>query len=358
MAEQKTQNLFYRDKPVFGLDIGRSSVKIIQLDNSKEACRVVGYGNTSFDPAAINNGVIVDPEAIVSSTYQLITKGMVGEITTRQVVMSLPNEHCFSRMLTIPKLNSSDIRSAVMNEIESSIPIPVDQLYFDYEASRSLADGSSEILIVAAPKIIVDSYIVVAEALGLEVALIETNITAVTRIVGHAEPTDVVSLIVDFGSTAADLSIFDGKDTRITGTADCGSDMVTDLISKKLGVTIRQAHTIKTKYGLEFSKRQKEIFAAIEEQLSKLISEIKKMQRYYGEHGGDKPIEQIIVLGGGANLPGLSTYITDHIRIPARLCNPWKNIEFGRLQPPGQVETTLYTTCSGLSLVTPEMLKR
>lgn len=357
MANQKKQSLLYKDRPVFGLDIGRASIKIIQFNHDGEKSSIVGYGNATFNPEAIKNGVIVDPEEIVRSTYQLITKGLVGTITTRQVALSLPNERCFSRIINLPKLESKDLASAVMSEVESSIPIPVDQLYYAYQVTRTSTDGSREVQVVAAPKIIVDSYLVVADALNLEVALIETNITAVTRIVAHAEPTDVVSLIIDFGSTAADLSIFDGKTARVTGTADCGSETITDLISKKLGVSLRQAHTIKTRYGLELSKKQKEIFSAIESQLAKLVSEVKKVERYYAEHSPEKEIGQIIILGGGANLPGLSTYITDHIRIPTRLCNPWKNIDFGHLQPPGQIETTLYTTCSGLALVSAEDLK-
>lgn len=359
MADQKKQSLFYKDKPVFGLDIGRSSIKAIQIDRTTgKNAKIIGYGNTSFDPKALNNGVIVDPEELARAAYNLITKDLIGTITTRRVALSLPNEHSFSRTITLPKMDSKDIATAVISDAEGSIPIPIDQLYYDYQIMKTLEDGSIEVQLVATSKDIVDSYLVVTDALGLEVAFIETNITAVTRIVAHSEPTDVVSLIIDFGSTAADLSIFDGKTARITGTADCGSDNITDLIAKRLGVSSRQAHTIKTRYGLELSKKQKDIVGAIEDELSKLLSEVRKVIRYYGEHSPESQIGQIIILGGGANLPGLSTYITDHIRVPTRLCNPWQNISFGKLQPPHQLETTLYTTCGGLGLITLAEMKQ
>ncbi len=359
MAE-KHKNLLFKDKPVFGLDIGRSSVKVIQIasEPSGGKPRVQGYGSIATDSKAIKNGLIVDPESVTKSIYELITKNTVGSISTRRVALSLPNEHCFSRIITLPKMDSKDIKEAVISEATNSIPVPLDQLYFDYKIMRTLKDDSVEILLVAVPKDIVDSYLVVTNALGLEVAVIETNITSVTRVVAHSEPVeDVVTLIIDFGSTAADLSIFDGKTARITGSADCGSDKITELISEKLGVSSRQAYTIKNRYGLELSKKQKDISEAIESELLKLINEVKKVQRYYAEHSPEGEIGQIIILGGGATLPGLSTYITDHIRVPTRLCNPWQNIDFGKLQPPSQAETAIYATCSGLALITDAELK-
>ena len=347
-------SLFYQDKPVFGLDIGRASVKVMQVDTNDNKSVVSGYGNASFDPKAIEKGVIVDPEPIVKAAYELITKGLIGTITTNHVALSLPNEYSFSRILVLPKMNSNDLAAAVQNEAEQSIPMPLTELYYDYTVNSVLEDGSIEVQLIAASKAIVDSYMMVANALNLEVALIETNISAVTRIVRHSETTkDAVSLIIDFGSTAADLSIYDGNTLRITGTADCGSDHITELIAKSLKVSPQQAHTIKTRYGLELSKKQKDIVGAIEGELTKLINETKKVMRYYNDRTKDGKIDQIIILGGGANLPGLSTYITDRIRVPARLCDPWQHLSFGKLQPPHQLETTLYTTSGGLSLVDP-----
>ena len=353
--DQKAK-LFYKDEPVFGLDIGRSSLKVMQIETTGKAPTVIGYGNTTFDQKAISKGVIVDPEVIVKAAYGLISENIIGKITTKHVGISLPNEYSFSRILTLPKMERKELEAAVIGDAEQSIPMPLNELYYDYEITNQLPDGSLEVQLTAAPRNIVDSYMTVAQALGLTVSFIETNIPAVTRIVTRAEDVGVVTLIIDLGSTAADLSIFDGKTIRITGTADCGSDDLTNLIAKHLGVSQQQAHTIKTRYGLELSKKQKDIVNAVEGELGKLISEVKKVVRYYSERAENSEIGQIIVLGGGANLPGLSTYLTDKTRVPTRLCDPWQHLSFGSLQPPHQLETTIYTTAGGLSLLKVEEL--
>ena len=349
--------IFYKDRPVFGFDIGRSSIKLMQVDHSGKQATVVGYGTANFDINAIKKGIIVDPESIVKATHKLIKSEMVGAITTAHAAVSLPNEHSFSRVITLPRMDNKDLSSAVQLEVDQSIPLPIDELYYDFSIARTLEDGSQEIQIVATPKEIADSYLGVFEALGLEIALIESNISAVTRIVVHAEVHEVSTLIVDVGSTACDISVYDGSAIRATGTIDCSSERITKNIAESLGVSERQANSIKTRYGLELSKKQDQIIKAAEPELNKLINEIRKVIRYFADKEKDgSPIGQIIILGGGANLPGLSTYITDRTRVATRLCAPWNNITFGKLQPPHELETTLYTTASGLSMVSHQEL--
>ena len=351
--------IFYKDKPLLGFDIGRSSIKIMQIEQSRKLAIVSGYGTITFDPKAIKNGVIVDPEIITKAAHDLIENNLVGTLTTRHVAVSLPNAHSFSRVITLPKMNQKDLAQAVKLEVDQSIPMSVDELYYDYSVAQVLKSGEMEIQIVACPREIIDSYLVVFDALGLEVALVESNISAVTRIVVHAEAHEVSTLIVDIGSTACDLSIYDGSAIRATGTVDCSGERITQNIANALGVSLQQAHSIKTRYGLELSKKQEKITKAVEPELNKLVTEIRKVMRYFADRESDgNPIGQIIILGGGANLPGLSAYITDKARVPTRLCAPWNNVSFGKLQMPHELETTLYTTASGLSVVKPQELVR
>ncbi len=349
--------LTYIDKPVFGFDIGRSSIKIMQINHGKNVSTVVGYGNTNFDPNAVSKGAIVDFEIVAKATKDLYDKQFVGQLNSRRVAFSIPNEYSFSRVLTLPKMKTAEVYEAAVNEATRTIPVKLEDLYLSYEVGSELDDNMQEVQLVATPKEIVDSYMTLADMLGLEVAAIETNINAVSRIVTNSEGNSIITMIIDLGSTAADLSIYDSNTIRITGTADCGSENMTTLIAKSLGVSQSQAHTIKTRYGIEPSKKQSEILSAIKPELDKLVTEIKKMIRYFNDRASDEStLGQIIVLGGGANLPGLSTYLTDQLRIPTRLCDPWQKISFGGLQAPHQLETTLYTTAAGLSLISEEDL--
>ena len=352
------QQLFYRDKPVFGFDIGRSSLKLMQIDQTAKSSIVRGYGTISFDSKAMHKGVVVDPEIIIKAAHELINNQMVGTLTSSSIAVSLPNAYSFNRVLELPKMDKKDLRSAIELEAGQSIPLPLDDLYYDFEVTRELSADTQEVQLEACPKSIIDSYMGIFAALGLDVAVIESNIAAVTRMVVHAEAHEVTTLIVDFGSTACDLSIYDGDTIRITSTIDCSGDAITKLIASKLNLSDQQAHSIKTRYGIEVSKKQAAILDAVGPELTKLTNEIRKVIRYFTERTNNQSsIGQIIVLGGGANLPGLSGYITDKTRIPARLCAPWNHLSFGKLQPPHELETTLYTTAGGLSLISPKGMR-
>ncbi|PIZ61962.1 hypothetical protein COY17_03355 [Candidatus Saccharibacteria bacterium CG_4_10_14_0_2_um_filter_52_9] len=78
------------------------------------------------------------------------------------------------------------------------------------------------------------------------------------------------------------------------------------------------------------------------------------MIRYYEErYGNDRPVEQLITLGGGANMPGLSDYFTQSLRLAVRYLDPWQYLDHTGLQPPAIPDRPMYATVAGLSLVRP-----
>ncbi len=348
------KTLVYRDRPVFGFDIGHSSIKIMQIDTVGKKEIVSGYGSITFNPKSVKNGVIVNPEDLAKSTYELISKSLIGSITTKRVAAAVPVAYTYNRIASLPPLEKKDLENAIQLEAEQYIPVPLDQLYLDYEIVKTKKDGSTEVLMVAAPKNIVDSYMQLFALLDLEVAILETTIHSVARIVKHADQTGAPTLIIDFGSVSSDLAVYD-EAIRVTGTTDWGGETLTKQISKELKITPKQAYTVKTRYGLNKSKRQKEIIKVLNPVFKRLLSEIRKMIRFYEERASkNKTVEQIIILGGGANLPGMSTHLTDQLRISTRLLDPWQHIDFGGLQPPHKLESTIFTTAAGLALINKE----
>ncbi len=345
---------FYNDKPLFGLDIGFKTVKVMQLNSTgNNKYTVNGYGVANFDESAVRNGVIVDYEKIARSIQQMFEKDLVGEITTRRVAFSVPASRTFSRILTLPLLAKKDLAEAVKLEAEQYIPVPIDDLYIDHTIIRK-DNKNTDVLAVAVPKKIVDSYLLLAKLLGLEAVVMETTTGATDRLFRYTDQHNVPSVLIDFGSVSADISVYD-QHLAVTGTVPGGGDDITGLIAEKLNVTKDEAHLIKIKYGLSVSKKQAQIQEALAPLLQKTIKEVKRMIRYHEErsekHG---KIEQIVTFGGGANVPGLSEYLIDNLRVPVRACDPWNNIVFKNLQPPSPIERSMYITAASLALIKPQ----
>jgi len=344
---------FYHDKPVFGLDIGFDSIKVMQVEGDQKTTTVLGYGVAAFDPAALKDGVVTDIESIAKAVQALFAHQIVGSINTKRVVLAVPSTRTFTQSLSLPKLAKKDLHQAVMSEIEQYIPAQMDELYIDFEATRETAEGT-ELQIVAAPKIIVDSYLSLMRVLGLDPVAVETTVNSSSRLFVQAEQSSVPTILIDFGSVSSDITIYD-QAVLTTGTVPGGGDSFTDLIADKLKVSRQEAHVIKTRYGLGVSKKQAEITEALKPMLDQLGKEIRRMIRYYEERStGQRKINQIVTMGGGANMPGLSEYLTNSLRLATRMCDPWQNLSFDGLQPPSSTEKSMYVTATGLAMLQPK----
>lgn len=349
----KISNNFYHDKPLFGLDIGFSSMKVMQIEWENKQPTVIGYGVGGFDSSAIKDGVIMNHESIAKSALDLFKNALVGDITTRRVAITVPASRTFSRVMKLPKLTNNEIEEAVKSETEQYIPVPIENLYLDYDVI-SRTEKEIELFAVAIPKIIIDSYMDLAEILGLETVAIESTTAAASRLFMKTNTNDIPTVLVDFGSISTDITIFD-KTLIVTGTVPGGGDIFTDTIASTLGVTKQEADVIKIKYGLDFSKKQQEITAALKPFLDKLLKEIMRMMRYYEErYGSERKLSQVVTMGGGANMPGMNEYLTERLRLPVSMSDPWDHIKAGKIQLPNIVERSMYVTVSGASLVNPK----
>lgn len=346
------KTLFYQDKPLFGLDIGYRTVKVMQIENSGDKHVVAGYGIGTFDESAVQNGVIVNFEAIASSIHKLFTSGLTGDISTRRVAVSVPASRTFSRILSLPLLAQKDVAEAVRLEAEQYIPVPIDDLYIDFMVMGS-DTKTMTVLAVAVPKKIIDSYVNLCKVLNLEPVVMETTTGATDRLFRYTDQHDVPTVLIDFGAVATDISIYD-KHLAVTGTVAGGGDDITNLIAEALNVTDQEAQTIKVRYGLSLSKKQSEIVSAVQPLLEKTAKEVRRMIRYYEERSDTKgKIQQIVTFGGAANMPGLSEFLINELRVPVRACDPWNNIVFKHLTPPGPVEESLYWAAASLALIKP-----
>lgn len=348
------QTLFYKDKPVFGFDIGFNTIKVIQTHSDSHGDKIVGYGVTSFDSSSIEEGEVKNYEELARASVELFEKNIIGEINTRRVVATIPANRTFSKVTSLPNNQTKeDFDAAVLSEAEQFIPIPLEELYVDHIVT-SIGEENSDVLIVAIPKNIADSYMRFFSVIGLEVCALETTISAASRIISKVENSaDIPTILIDLGSLSVDLTVFDNK-VVVNGTVPGGGDDFSKRIAEKLSIEKAEANNLKTKYGLGVSKNQTEIREALKPQLDSLIKEIKRVIRYYEEKTeGEQSIGQIITMGGGANMPGLVDYLTDNLRIPTRMCNFWTGFKINQLQPPHEAERSLYVTAAGAAITKP-----
>ena len=183
---------------------------------------------------------------------------------------------------------------------------------------------------------------------------IEPSINATARVLTSTEEGHLATLIVDIGTTSTDIAVLDEGAIRITGSASVGDNSFTLDISSKLGISLEKAHQYKVLNGLSSGPQREKIETALTPSLKKIANEMRKVIRYYSERLVDeRTIEQIVIVGGGANVPGIGDFFTNELVIPARVTSPWQNFDFGNLQKPNRQFRPRYIAVAGLASISP-----
>ena len=227
-------------------------------------------------------------------------------------------------------------------------------LYVDHEiiehTKEKITVGMS-----AVPRVLVDSCVAAVQAAGLIAVGAEPSINSIARVIEATEEGHLPTMIVDIGPASTDIAVLARGAIRVTGGVGIGGNTFTLDIAKKLNVALENAHQLKVLNGLSAGARQAKITAALKPSLGRIIVEVRKVIRYYNERlDDDQKIEQVLVVGGGSNVPGLGEFFTDELVMPARVASPWQKLDFGKLPQPNKQFRPRYITVAGLACVNNE----
>ena len=344
--------LFYKDKPIIGLDISNTGVKIMSTDPKRWL--VHGYGSIDLEPLKMKDAM-ENPNStyLTDSIKLLMSEKVIGDTSSKRVAIALPTARSYTRTFTLPTSTEKALHDAVILEADQYIPIPSDNLYIDYQIIER-AKKEITVLMSAVPQVIIDNIIRGVEAAGLQPILIEPSICSVSRVLTATERGDLPTIIVDIGPATTDIAILDRGTIRVTGGLAIGGNTFTLDIAKRLNVELENAHQLKVLNGLNAGPRQQKLVAALEPSLERILSEVKKVMRYYNERiNSGRKLEQLLVVGSGSNLPGIGEYFTNSLVMPARVASPWQRLDFAKLQEPPKQFRPRYITVAGLASIAP-----
>lgn len=343
--------LFYHDKPIIGLDVSTTGIKVMAI-NAKRWL-VSGYGSIDLDPVRMKQSLDGNSPYLAENLRILLREKIIGPLPSNHAVIGVPTNRSYSRTFTLPLSAEKNLNDAVEIEASQYIPIPLGSLYIDYEVIERDKNNIT-VLMSAVVRNIVDSCIAAAETAGLRAVMVEPSISAVARVLRNTEDGHLPSIIVDIGPASTDIAALDGSVRVSSGLAVGGNTFTLD-IAKKLNISLDNAHQLKVLNGLSAGSRQAKITKALEPSLRRILSETRKVIRYYDERLSDKrKLEQVLVVGSGSNVPGIGDYFTDKLVMAARVASPWQKLNFDKLPEPTKQFRPRYVTVAGLASVIPE----
>lgn len=338
--------LFHKDKPTIGLDISSTDMKVMSIDAHRNS--VTGYGAVDLDPLQIKKALDEDNDYLRASLQTLLERKLVGTLVSDQVVLGVPTSRTFSRTFTVPTSTEQTLSDAVAIEVGQYIPLPMSMLYVDYEIIER-NEKTITVIMSAVPRKLVDNALAACETVGLNVTMVEPAINAVARVLKLSEEGYLPTVIVDIGAANTDIAVLDGS-VRITGGLATGGNTFTLDIAKKMSVTLENAHQLKVLNGLAPGAKQTQLTAALRPSLRSIITETRKVIRYYNERlSNERRLEQILIVGSGSNVPGIGEFFTNELVMPSRTANPWQQLNFGELPQPAKQFRSRYISVAGLA---------
>lgn len=309
-----------------GIDIGNDSIKIVELKKEKDKVRLVTYGFSEN----VNIGKTTWQDS-VTNTAKIIQKIIKSSgMTSISAVASLPTFSVFSSVLNLSNVTKKDIASAVHWEAKKVIPLPLDEMILDWKIikdAESDESGETKVLLTGAPQTLVKKYIEIFKKSQVNLLSLETETFSLVRsLIGHDKST---ILLLEIGASTTDVTIVDKGIPMLNRSIDVAGNSITKAIAKNLNVDLDQAEQFKYDMGItSLDSLDEGVPKIISESISPIVNEIKYAINLFRGKNGDKEIEKIILSGGSAFLPNLTTYLSKVLDMKVIVGNPWEAVSY------------------------------
>ena len=315
---------FAKETEYFGLDIGTSAIRLVQLRHGGSHPALVAYGSIPMPPNLAASDSKMDQTKLSDLIKQLVRE---NHITTKNVVAGLPANKVFATVITTPKLDNAQLTKAIRYQAEQYIPMAIDQVKLDWAITDTSKDGKNlEVLLLAAPVAAVDRYAAILEGAGLEPLALEANPVAAARALVPAA--NLAVAILDIGSLDSDISIIYNDTPRLIRSVQVGGLTLVKGVAQNLGLDETQATQFTYKFGLTQSKLEGQVYKSIKPLLDTLVSEIQKSVQYFNGRYPDVKLEKLVITGPATSLPELGPFLANSVGLPVEFGNAWIKVSY------------------------------
>ena len=318
-----------KKKDVVALDIGSSSIKLVEISESKRGYNLTNFGMAELHPETIVDGAIMDTAAVVDAIQSLVT-GL--KIRVRDVVTSVSGNAVRIQKITLPTMSQDELEESIQWEAEQYIPFDISDVNIDFQILDTLDDGSGqmEVILAAAKKDIINEYVAVISEAGLNVAIVDVDSFALENMydVNYQFDTGDVIALVNIGASLTNINIIKNGISAFTRDISSGGNQYTEELQKRFSISYDEAESLKLGKGGKDLPRD-EVIKVINQVSGEIVSaEIQKTIDYFLSQGTSDSVNKIYLSGGTSKTSGLSKNIQDKSGITTELVNPFANIDF------------------------------
>jgi type IV pilus assembly protein PilM len=312
-----------------GLDIGSSSVKLVQLKEKRGGFALQAFGSAPLPPEAIVDGALMNSSAIVQAIQELVAQ---QKLKPREVAIGVRGHSVIIKKISLPRMTQEELDESIQWEAEQYIPFDVKDVNIDTQILTPDGDaaGQMDVLLVAAKKDMINDYTSVCAEAGLTATVVDVDAFAVqnafeTSYDGTATETVV---LINVGAAVANINIVAKGVTTFTRDITMGGNAFTEEIQKQLNISYDEAEALKVGgQGESDAVVPQEVERVIQGVAEQMGGEIQRSLDFYASTAADGAITRVYLSGGTARIPAVFKVIEARAGVPVEVMNPFKNIE-------------------------------
>jgi len=310
----------------FGLDIGTTAVRLVELHGNGPVKTLVKYAYVPVDSKLVLSDSKSDQQKLAQVIKDLLAQ---ARMTTRNVAVGIPSQRVFTAVVDFDRLPQAELAKAIRYQADSLIPTPLDTSKIDWAViGDSPKDQTKvEVLLSSVENNFVEQRLDMLESIGLEVIAFEPDNLALTRAMVAQDGT-APQMVLDIGSKSTDLVVTVNGAPRLTRSIPTGAEAIVRSAAQNLNIDEKQARQFVFKFGLGKDKLEGRIYDAIISTVDILTSEIDKSIKFFQTRYSDQPITRMIVTGGASALPEFPLYLANKFSIEVEIGNAWRNVSF------------------------------
>ncbi len=340
------QGLFKKENSsVVGIDIGSSSIKVVQLRKEHGKALLETYGEISLGPYVnlqIGQATNLPANKIIEALKDLFRE---ANVTTNRAAFAIPLKASMITLIEIPIQSEKILDQVVPIEARKYIPVPISEVALDWWAipPRETDEPgvmreevhqakSVEVLLAAIHNTTMSLYQEIMRGMQLEAKIFEVETFSAVRSVFVRSPAPQV--IIDLGAGSTKMYIVDMGIVRVSQLINKGSQDITMAISKSLNLTFVQAEELKRKVGV-MGRGNENFSTVVNPILEYIFYEINRIIASFHKKYG-RVVSNMYLIGNGAGLKGLIELASSQFDNPFAMANP-----FAKVQAPAFLDPVL-----------------
>jgi type IV pilus assembly protein PilM len=308
-----------------GLDIGVSTLKVVELKRTRTETTVVTLGGAATPEGALEGSIVTNPKLLGRAISALCEASRVKE--TRAAI-AVPGSSTFSKRLRMPRMPLPELSHAIRAEAAHFIPDDVATVKLDFHVLGQVSENDVEVLVVAVKEEVVDGYLAAATEAGIEVVVVDVDCFALQNCfeAGDASACKRTVGLIDVGSTFSSINICRAGQSIFTGDMSIGVGALFEDLSREFSLTWQQARALACA-GSEEENVPPQALSIIDARLESLATECNRQLSFYWKAAGTgDSIDQVVLSGGGACVTGLAEKIRSKTGIPTEILDPFRGI--------------------------------